>query len=197
MKGFRAVASTLALTLAISACSIFPPPAPPPVLHDLGPSEYHAKPTQANWSSVVVDAPQWLGDEHIRYRLAYFDPTRVGFYARDRWLAPPPSLLAQRLSVAGGGYGYRLRIELLEFEQVFDGPNSARAILGFRAEAQRPEDGKVAGERTFRLALATPGADAAGAVKAFSELTEQAITAIGTWLAQLPAHPDRQGAAQR
>lgn len=196
MKGFHAIAASLALAFIASACSIFPPPAPPPVLHDLGPSGYRATPTQGTWSSVAVDAPQWLRDEHIRYRLTYFDPTHVGYYARDRWLAPPPALLAQRLLVAGGGDGYRLRVDLLEFEQVFDGPGSARAVLGFRAEAQRPEDGKVAGERMFRLTLATPGADAAGAVKAFSALTEQAITAISAWLEQLPAHPGGQGAAQ-
>jgi cholesterol transport system auxiliary component len=190
MTGFRAVVLPLALTLAVSACSIFPPPVPPAALHDLGPMGTPGTPTGSTWSTVVVDAPQWLQEEHIRYRLTYADPTRVGFYTRDRWLAPASSLLAQRLSVAGAGGGYELHIQLLEFEQVFDSPRNARAVLGFRIEAQRPEDGRVAGAKTFRLSLATPSADADGAVSAFSALAEQAIIAISTWLAQLPAHTD-------
>ena len=195
MMVFRALAPSVALMLAISGCSVFPPPSPPPALHDLGPSGNRAEPTQATWSTVEVDAPQWLQDEHIRYRLLYADPTRVRLYARDQWLAPPPSLLAQRLSLAGGGRGYRLHIRLLDFEQTFDGPKSARVILTFVAKAVTPETSQTAGQRVFQLNRTASSADAAGAVAAFAALVDEAVILIGAWVAEMPAYPEAEGTA--
>ncbi len=93
-------ALSFAMALCLSACTPFPQRDRPASLHDFGFRWNHNKQGDAPWSKVVVEAPEWLQDERIRYRLLYNEPTRVRFYTRDRWLAPPPSLLTQRLTAA-------------------------------------------------------------------------------------------------
>lgn len=178
-----------ALALAVPACSLLPRRQPAPALHDFGSASHAAEPSASAWSTVRVDAPEWLRDEGIRYRLRYSDPTRIRFYARDRWLAPPPALLAQRLSVSAGGRGYRLRIRLLDFEQVFDEPRSARTVLNFQATALAADGGEIVAARMFRLSRATPSPDAAGAVAAFSALVDEAVGLLEHWRAELPMVP--------
>ncbi len=131
-------------------------------------------------------SPEWLNNENIHYRLLYADPTRVRSYSQDRWIAPPPDLLAQRLSLMGGGNGHGLKIKLLEFEQVFDGPGQARLILAFRAIAENSTDEGATSERLFQFSRPTPGADAQGAVTAVSALVEEAAKSLEAWLHGLP-----------
>ncbi|QSA98151.1 ABC-type transport auxiliary lipoprotein family protein [Methylococcus sp. EFPC2] len=140
-------------------------------------------------TSVAVEAPDWLKDPRIHYRLLYADPTRVRFYADNRWLAPPPDLLAQRLAAAGAGRPYRLRIRLREFEQVFDTPDRARIVLGIVARAESLEHGEFVAERRFDFALSTSSPDAQGAVQAFSTAVDQAAGEIGAWLESLANRP--------
>lgn len=177
------------LSLLLPACSVLPDRPPSPALHDFGLGERassgHAG--DAPWTGVTVEAPEWLQSENIRYRLLYSEPTRVRFYSQDRWIAPPPALLAQRLSLYSGGKGHGLKIKLLEFEQVFDGPRQARMTLVFRALAYRPGEEAAIGEKLFRFARPTVGADAQGAVAAAHGLVEEAAKSLEDWLAGLPA----------
>jgi cholesterol transport system auxiliary component len=170
--------------LAVQACSLLTPHEAPPALHDFG-ARTHVR-IPAYWSTVTVDAAEWLEDERIHYRLRYADPTRVRFYAAHRWLAAPSSLLAQRLSIAESGHGYRLHIRLVEFEQIFDKPKHARAILGFLAEADEPNCTRSKSKRVFRFSRPTPSADAGGAVVAFGALIEEATVSLARWLTELP-----------
>lgn len=184
-------ALALTLTLGLSACTPFPQREPPPSLHDFGFRWNQGVRGDAAWSSVVVDAPEWLQDDRIRYRLLYAEPTRVRFYTRDRWLAAPPSLLVQRLATAArGGDGYRLHIQLLEFEQVFDTSQRSRVILQLRAKAYQSETNRSAEERLFQLTRLAPAANAIGAVTAFAELIDETINSLETWLAELPSRPE-------
>ena len=63
-----------------------------PAMHDFGlpvsTSTYKSK--RGNNPVINVDAPTWLWEDRIRYRLLYAAPTRVGFYTLDLWVAPPP-----------------------------------------------------------------------------------------------------------
>ena len=181
------------LLLNFSACSVLPSRPPSPALHDFGlggkASSDQAGEVPGTWSTVTVDAPEWLQSENIRYRLLYSDPTRVRYYSQDRWIAPPPALLAQRLGLDSVGQGFGLKIRLLEFEQVFDGPQQARLMLAFRALAYRPGEEAASGEHLFRFTQPTPSADAQGAVTATHGLVEQATQSLQTWLAGLPARP--------
>jgi cholesterol transport system auxiliary component len=133
------------------------------------------------WSAVSVDAPVWLQDENIRYRLLYAEPSRVRFYAQDRWLAPPSAMLAQRLSLVGNRQGLRLKIKLFEFEQVFDDSQRARMRLVFRAFALRRDSEDMVGEKLFNLSLPTPSTDAKGAVTASALLMDEAVDLLQVW----------------
>jgi len=176
----------LALLLALSACSLLPARPPAPALHDFGPAEKTLASDKAAWSSVAVDAPEWLQSENIRYRLLYSEPTRVRYYTQDRWLAPPPALLAQRLSLSQGTGGLRLKIKLLEFEQVFDSAQNARVILAFRATAMPPDNETIAIEKVFRFSLPAVSANAQGAVTSSASLIGEAVNSLQAWLAETP-----------
>lgn len=175
-----------ALSLLAAACSLGRPAASPPVVHDFGPEPAALPSGAVAWSVASVDAPAWLQDDRIRYRLLYADPTQVRHYSRDLWAAPPPHLLAQHLDVAGGGGEFRLRVEVQVFEQVFDAPDRARAVLNLNVTAYRPGAAQPLAERRFRLEEPTPGADAPGAVSAFTRLADRAVEEIRAWLAAFP-----------
>lgn len=185
----RTAIFAIAATLSLSACSLFSNRPSSPALHDFGSTEKFGGLDTSAWSTVSVEAPEWLQNEKIRYRLLYADPTRVRFYAQDRWLASPSAMLAQRLSLASGRHDWRLKISLMEFEQVFDGPQSARVILVFRASAQRPAGEEIVGEKVISLTRPSPTADASGAVTASAILVDEAVNTLQTWFRELPAQP--------
>lgn len=174
-----------AALLSVAACGLTLERPPHPALHDFGPTSGDQNQNRAHWSAVSVDAPEWLQDQRIQYRLLYANPTQVRFYAFDRWLAPPPELLAQRLSVVGGGGRYRLQIQFQQLEQVFERPENAHVVMAFRANVWEPDADRPVGERVFRLRQATRTPNAAGAVDAFSRVVDRAITMLSDWSTQL------------
>ena len=134
---------------------------------------------------ITVDAPSWLWDTRIRYRLLYKSLTHIGFYALDLWIAPPPELFRQQLLANGKLSNYRLLIRLLEFEQQFDALDKARVVLRFSAEARSLDNQRTIGIQTFRLERATASANAVGAVSGFADLTRQATDRMHVWLSGL------------
>lgn len=172
---------TAILALYLTGCSFYPERPPQPALHDFGPpaSQAGAVPT------VTVEAPAWLHEERLRYRLRYADPTGVRFYRLDAWLAPPPTLLAQYLgnALASLQPGMRLRLDLSEFEQVFDSPDTAHIVLGFLARAENSQGASLA-ERRFQIKQACASADAAGAVAAYAAAAASAAGELRAWLGQ-------------
>ncbi|QJD28671.1 ABC-type transport auxiliary lipoprotein family protein [Methylococcus geothermalis] len=167
----RCLSWILMLSLALPACSLLPERPPPAALHDFG---IAAAAAPAPWSAVEVDAPDWLQTDRLQYRLLYANPTELRAYALDRWIAPPPALLEQRLKAERNGSGYRLRIELQSFEQVFDRPGSSHVTIRFRAETPTAD-------KTFQLDQPTASPDAAGAVQAFAQAIDRAVTQLRTW----------------
>ncbi|WP_434112557.1 ABC-type transport auxiliary lipoprotein family protein [Methylocaldum sp. GT1TLB] len=181
MKRFFFAKLFLVILIA-SGCTFTPEKSPPPRLHDLGPLPHGSDRLPAPWSKVDVTAPEWLKDDRIRYRLVYSDATRVGVYTLDRWIAPPPELLELRFELSGDGGPLRVRIELQEFEQIFDRPDHAKALIRFRASAYDRSSKKLLAERTFELDKISPSADAAGAVVSLADLADDAIAAVRTWM---------------
>jgi len=177
------------MIIAAAGCSLAPKPKPQPALHDFGVSAGVPAGNPVDPAPVTVAAPKWLWDNRIRYRLLYAAPTQVRFYTLDRWIASPPELLEQQFAVDGSLQQYPLHIRLLDFEQQFDAPNQARALLRFYVEAYESDTKKVIAAEEIRLEKVTQTADAAGAVSAFSELTRQAGDKIRDWLSHLPAKP--------
>jgi cholesterol transport system auxiliary component len=174
------------LVLFAGACGLGRPEFAAPVVHDFGPEPAAPSHNPTGWSVASGDAPAWLQDDRIRYRLLYADPSRVRHYSRDLWAAPAPHLLFRRLDAAGDGGEFRLRVEVPVFEQVFDAPEQARALLHLNVVAYRPGAAQPAAERRFRFDEPTPTADAHGAVLAFTRLAERAVEEIRAWLNALP-----------
>ncbi|MCU0734742.1 MAG: PqiC family protein [Methylotetracoccus sp.] len=174
-----------ACLLLLAGCQVLPARPPLPALHDFGPAPPSAGEAPP-WSAVSVDAPEWLQDPMICYRLLYAQPTQVRFYALDRWVASPPDLLAHRWASSRAAEGYELKIELQGFEQVFERPDQSSVSLRFHAEAVDPVRGHSVAERVFRLSQPTRSANAAGAVEAFSRLVSQAAAQVSDWMAKLP-----------
>jgi cholesterol transport system auxiliary component len=158
-----------------------------PALHDFGPpvSISTKKSKRNSTPAITVDAPTWLWDNRIRYRLLYASPTRVGFYALDLWIAPPPELFEQLLLSSGKIRNYSLIIWLHDFEQQFDTPGRARVILRFSVEAYSGDPDKKVNSLEFYLEQPAATPDAAGAVSASANLTRQAADRIQAWLTGL------------
>ncbi len=172
---------------AAGGCSLAP--RQQPALHDFGASVSVPRGKQADSALVTVNAPKWLMDTRIRYRLLYAAPTQVRFYTLDRWLAPPPELFEQQLTASSKMLNYALHIRLLDFEQQFDSPDKARALLRFYVEAYASDNKILLAAQEISLEKVTQTADAAGAVSAFSDLTQQAGDKIQDWLSILPNKP--------
>ena len=156
-----------------------------PAVHDFG-LPAPVSNSKNNEPAITVDAPTWLWDNRLRYRLLYAAPTQVGFYALDLWIASPPELFEQLLIASGKTQNHPLIIRLTDFEQQFDAPDKSKVVLRFVVEAYTNDDKKKIGTQAFYLEQPTPTPDAAGAVNGFSALTQQAANKIQVWLAELP-----------
>ena len=180
----------IAITLmaTVSACSIGPNHGLP-VRHDLGPMAISA--TQG--TAVTLDAPVWLWDERIRYRLLYEDATVIRHYNLDRWEAPLPVLLERRLTL-NGNQPFVVQIKLTQFEQQFETLNQARVVMSLMVRALAARDYRLIANRSFDLSQNTVSPDAAGAIVGFVKLTDQAKADLQAWLQTLS---DTERAAQQ
>lgn len=180
----------IAITLALGGCGLLPERGTPPELHDLGPAPLE---TQANSPASLgqVSAPSWLDTTDLQYRLLYADPYVVGAYAESRWIAPPAELLAGRLRArldAGGETQARwlLTVTLDSFEQRFEAPGTAVAVIRLQAEVRDRASRELIASRTLARERPTPSADADGAVRALAALSDQMIEDVLAWLRELP-----------
>jgi cholesterol transport system auxiliary component len=186
----------LAASLLAGACSLGGANIAAPRLYDFGMAAASRVEVPRVAIGSVRAAPTVSGTE-IRYRLAS-DPYQARAYTESRWLAAPSELLANRLAEAlgeakssndGGFVGpprpawFRLSVELAVFEQVFDTPNQARAVLRLVAEVQDARTRRTVARRLLDSERATPTADAAGAVASLVELTDAAVSELLRWLA--------------
>jgi cholesterol transport system auxiliary component len=134
-----------------------------------------------------VAAPSWLGTAAMHYRLAYSEGTRRRAYADSRWAAPPAELLERALrrrAVAAGVepmLACRLRIELDEFVQAFDTPQSSRVVIAVRARLVSRFEQPLLG-RSFGVERPA-GSDARGGVAATSAAVEDLGSQLAAWVA--------------
>lgn len=157
-----------------------------PALHDFGIIEVSLQSRKEPASAEIhVVAPKWLSDNRIRYRLLYAQPTRVRFYNRDLWVAPPPELLELHLASERLDPNYSLVIHLLNFEQQFEESGSASVLLQFSADVFAAGSKKKLDGREFVLRSGKVSPDAEGAVEGFAESAQQASRQIQTWLRNL------------
>ncbi len=204
MKKYLVLAVAIA---ALTACAAIRNPAPVAV-YDFGLQPLPVEPSaaeaggnrQLRTSLLVTDtiAPAWLDSTAIHYRLAYDDPTRFLAYRSSRWASTPAKLLTQRVrtriaalnegGVMNTGEGahadYILRVDLEEFAQVFDTPSRSSAIVQLRASLIDRTTRYPVSQRSFGVEVPAPTANAAGAVKALTEASDQLIENLVGWLEQ-------------
>ena len=179
MKRFTKNLLAIIVSFTIAACSVGSKLGPP-VNHDLGPS------TERTTESIILtlDAPIWLWDEQIRYRLLFNDATIVRYYHRDRWEAPLPSLLERRLNIHSA-QPITLQIQLTQFEQQFEATNNSHVLMSLAVSAFTSKDYQLLGRKSFSLSQKTVSPDVAGAIAGFVTLTEKARNDIQGWIGTL------------
>lgn len=168
-------------------------------LYDLGlkpVSEVQVAPVDVSIMMTEITAPVWLTSPAMQYRLAYHDPARTYHYAHSRWVTAPAKLLTRRIqddlsqlthkgvisSHEGLKSDYALHIELEEFTQVFDQPQSSRAMIRVRANLVARATRQLISQQKFSVEKTTPTADAAGAVATLIQLSDQVSLELMQWL---------------
>ncbi|RDK04152.1 ABC-type transport auxiliary lipoprotein family protein [Paraburkholderia lacunae] len=138
-----------------------------------------------------VSAPDTLESDKLIYRLSYADAQQTASYANSHWTMAPSQLLTQRLrgalssrgTVLTGADGVRapvLKVELSEFEQVFDSQSESHGAV--TARATLTQSGKVIGQRTFIARAPSSSADAAGGAQALAAASDDLVAQISAWL---------------
>lgn len=171
----------LIVGFALTGCEIAPKQ---PDVHDFGLPIASSHSDMAIVPNVDVDAPKWLWDTRIRYRLLYKSPTKVNFYMLDRWIATPPELFKQQL-VEQAKLRVPLSIKFLDFEQQFNSSKQAKVFMRISVTAFST-DNKPLATREFQWQRLTQSPDAKGAVEGFAYLVRNAINDIDQWLADFP-----------
>ena len=190
----RALFSLLVLT----GCAFSPPPAAPNAFYDLGPAPNSSSSSRIDTLLLLepVHAPPWLQSNAIVYRLEYGEDARHQSYAQSHWVGTPADLFNARLArglaeaaakgVVGPGQGiqpdYSLRVELIEFAQVFDSPRTSEGVVRLRATLVESNPRALVAQKTFAAATPANSPNASGAVQAIGDAADAAIVEIVDWL---------------
>lgn len=208
-RAFRAAALALWAAVLLTGCSALQAPMRP-VVYDFGPGAMAPVPMNrmAPLPPVVlaeVGTSAALDGTAVLYRLLYADAQQLRPYALARWSMPPAQLLRQRVReqlggrrqvlapaelAAGSGLTFVLRLELEEFSQLFDTPNSSQGLVRVRATlGQTGAAGNVRtmAQQSFVVGHPAPSADAAGGTKALALASDALISQLANWLQQAEA----------
>ncbi|PLC43808.1 ABC transporter [Ralstonia pickettii] len=180
--------------LLLAACSSAP--VAPAALYDFGLAPAASAGARLPTALRVADVagPGWMDGNAIYYRLAYAQSQRTDVYANSRWVESPVSLFDARLRNAAAGRGQvvgyptpdvpSLRVELVDFSQVFDRPDASRGVVRLRATVSLARG--VIDQRVVQAEAPAPSADAAGGVAALTQASDKAISEVLDWVAGLP-----------
>jgi cholesterol transport system auxiliary component len=196
-------AAVLACAAFLTACALIPPRATPLLQRDLGPlfsaaNASRGDPHRSLPAPGTVSAVDWLDGTAIYYRFLYDEPTRVRRYALNQWIAPPSEMLQARLrrllvEQNMQPQGPELDLRLLRFEQVFDAPRRARAIV--EAAVKLRTGDAILAEDVFESEVScAPTVD--GAVDGLARASANVLGHATDWAAaELLAHriPDTSG----
>lgn len=163
------------------------------VRYDLGPPP--AAPAGAGSMPAIkvlaVSAPETLASDKLVYRLSYADVQQTASYASSHWAMAPSELLTLRLrnalsqrgTVLTGADGVSapvLKVDLDEFEQVFDSQTQSHGAV--TARATLTHHGKVLAQQTFTARAPASSADAAGGAQALAVASDDLVAQISAWL---------------
>ena len=185
----------------LGACGLKPEPQPPLALYDFGSPQTETASAQSRIAHVVVVqdpiAPAWLDSLDIHYRLAYDEPARLRRYASSRWALSPVQIIGSLLRTRMGeatergaairDYGlesdYWVRVELEEFNQVFDSEQSGHAQVRLKVALNERLGRRLLAQRSFAADAACPSPDARGSVAALRVASERAVAEVVDWVA--------------
>ncbi len=199
----------IVIILFISGCTFAPKASAPMVVYNFGISlapnidinpSHTAELSQVKPLSLLitdVTAPSWLDNPAIYYRLAYHNPAQLHTYANSRWAATPSALLTQqirnRFSVNDDkaiikpddaiSADYALHLSLEEFVQIFDKNDKSYVVISLQASLIKRHTRTLLAQHNFQLQRTTPSADAAGAVYALIEISDQLSNDLIAWVA--------------
>lgn len=157
-------------------------------------------PAGAPLRTLDVVPSSWLASNAMYYRLAYADSNRREHFAHARWSAQPSELIATRLqrSLLTGTQSAapycRLRIDLDDLSQVFDGPGSSRLVLDARVTLYGVQQ-RVLARRSMVLSQPA-GADARAGAAVSGALTAELARELHGWVQRECAQPTRPARAQ-
>ncbi|AMP12085.1 hypothetical protein CAter282_4425 [Collimonas arenae] len=188
------ILSSLAAIVLVAGCASR---AETPTQYDLGRLPTVAATTASTLPPISVadvNAPAWLDNNMMFFRLAYANEQQPRPYANSRWTMPPAQLFQQRLksrlAQAGGTVLAMsdaalnvplLRIDLDDFTQTFDTPDRSQATIQVRASLFNGR--QLLAQKSFSGQAPTPSADAAGAARAFVAANDAVIDSLMNWLA--------------
>jgi cholesterol transport system auxiliary component len=140
---------------------------------------------------LAVGAPETMASDKIIYRLSYADAQQTASYANSHWTMNPSELLTQRLrnalslrgTVLTGGDAVSapvLRVDLSEFEQIFDSQTQSHGSVIVRATLTYR--GKVLAQQTFTASVPAKSADAVGGAQALAAASDDVVAQISSWL---------------
>jgi cholesterol transport system auxiliary component len=191
LSSSAALAMLLAFGVLAAGCA-GNPAAISDIRYDLGPPNPTASAGPLPAVKVLdVSAPDTLESDKLIYRLSYADAQQTASYANSHWTMAPSQLLTQRLrsavssrgTVLTGADGVRapvLKVDLSEFEQVFDSRSESHAAV--TARATLTQSGKVISQRTFIARAPSSSADAAGGAQALAAASDDLVAQISAWL---------------
>lgn len=187
-------ASALTALSLVAACSSAPVSST--ALYDFGlaPSATAGARLPTALRVADVAGPGWMDGNAIYYRLAYAQSQRTDAYANSRWVESPVNLFDARLRNAAAARGHvvgyptpdvpSLRVELVDFSQVFDRPEASRGVVRLRATVSLARG--VIDQRVVQADAPAPSPDAAGGVTALTQASDKAIGEVLDWVAGLP-----------
>jgi cholesterol transport system auxiliary component len=140
---------------------------------------------------LAVSAPETMASDKIIYRRSYADAQQTASYANSHWTETPSELLTQRLRnalsmrgmVLTGGDAVSapiLRVDLSQFEQIFDSQTQSHGSVIVRATLTYR--GKVLAQQTFAASVPAKSADAAGGAQALAAASDDVVAQISNWL---------------
>ena len=190
--------AAVVLICAVSTGCSLAPKTEQPATYDLGAPRNPAA-AKPGIAAVLylpeANAPAWLNGPGIVYRLNYENPPRPQPYALARWSASPASLLTERLrnrfaaavakGIVTGPDGvradYLVRVELEDFSQSFDSPDSSRVAVQARVSLVNLATRALIAQRVFAAERTAPSPDARGAVSALSAASDEFVEAVVKW----------------
>ena len=193
----RAALLLAAAGLVLSGCALTR--GDPTITYDLGPpaaaSSDNGNPAPARLPKLRVaqtDGPSWLDGNALFYRLQYAQAQRLQAYATQRWVMSPTRLFDDRLREAVAARGTlswfgdnsvpALKVDLLEFGQVFDSATASEGVVRLRATVFQHG---MLGQQTFEARRPAASADGAGGVRALAEASDAVIAALLDWIGTL------------